>query len=202
MAKKACGAILVAMFTIGLDAAEADDLPKVVREVCIACHGLDGNGSQPLHPEYPKLAAKQSEYLKKQLRDYQSGKRKSPIMAPMAAGLTPEQIEEVANYYAAQPNKPNTVGNPSLVELGKKVYQDGNPDSGVPACSGCHLQDATGNSRYPHLAAQHAPYTYSQLKQFASSERENDRGLVMQSLAVRMTDAEMKAVAEYLASLK
>lgn len=187
---------------LGTGSAVAAEPPATVRSVCVACHGLDGNGGQPLVAEYPKLAGLQSEYIKKQLRDYQSGKRRHPIMAPMAANLTPEQIDEVAAHYSAQPGQPSAVTNRGLVELGKRIYLDGNVDSGVPACAGCHLPDATGTSRYPNLAGQHAPYTLIQLKQFASSARENDRGLVMQSVALRMTEDEMKAVAEYLATLK
>lgn len=180
----------------------AAEIPKIVREVCIACHGADGNGGQPFTPEYPKLAGKQSEYLKKQLRDYQAGKRKNPVMSPMAANLAPEQIEEVSVYYSAQPNKPNKVANPALLEPGKKIYDDGNPESGVPACAGCHLPDASGSMRYPHLAGQNAQYSYGELKKFASGERDNDRGLVMQSVTLRMSDAEMKAVSEYIMGLK
>lgn len=188
--------------TLALATAAAAEPPATVTGVCAACHGLDGNGGQPLIPEYPKLAGLQAEYIKKQLRDYQSGKRRSPIMAPMAANLTPEQIDEVAAYYAAQPGRSSAVTRPELIELGKRIYHDGNVDSGVPACAGCHLPDATGTSRYPNLAGQHAPYTLIELRRFASSERDNDRGLVMQSVALRMTEDEMKAVAEYLATLR
>lgn len=180
----------------------AAEMPTIVREMCTACHGADGNGGQLLVAEYPKLAGKQREYLKKQLLDYQAGRRKNLVMAPMVANLTPEQIEEASAYYSTQPNKPNTVVNFSLLGAGKKVYDDGNPERGVPACAGCHLPDARGNTRYPHLAGQNAQYSYNELKKFASGERENDRGLVMQSLTMRMTDAEMKAVSEYIMSLK
>lgn len=183
-------------------AAGAAEPPKIVKEVCVACHGLDGNGGQMLIPEYPKLAGMDAKYLKKQLLDFQKGKRKDPVMAPMAEPLSPEQIDEVAAHFAAQPVKPNTVSNPGLLEPGKRLYLDGNTDSGVPSCSGCHLPDGKGDSRYPLIAAQHAAYVYSQLKKFKSGERENDRGLVMQSVTLRMTEAEMKAVAEYVTSIK
>jgi cytochrome c553 len=192
----------VLTMTLVASVALATEPPVTVTSVCAACHGLDGNGGQPLVAEYPKLAGLQSEYIKKQLRDYQSGKRRHPVMAPMAANLTPEQIDEVAAHYSVQPGQPSAVTNRGLVELGKRIHLDGNVDSGVPACAGCHLPDATGTSRYPNLAGQHAPYTLIQLKQFASSARDNDRGLVMQSVALRMTEDEMKAVAEYLATLK
>jgi cytochrome c553 len=198
------GIVVTMMLTAaaGAMAAGESPVPKVVREVCAACHGMDGNGSQPLHAEYPKLAAKQSAYLKKQLNDYRTGKRKSLIMTGFAANLTPEQIDEVSAYFAGQSSKPSGVNNSALLPLGRKIFLDGNVDSGVPACAGCHLEDASGNVRYPHLAGQHAPYTYGELRKFANGERDNDRGLVMQSVMLRMTEEEMKAVAEYIASLK
>ena len=108
----------------------------------------------------------------------------------------------LAAYFAGQKNKPGKIEFPDLAALGKKYYAEGNPEVGVPACSGCHNPDASGTDKYPHLAGQHAAYTYQQLKRFASSERENDRGLVMQSLAMRMTEQEMKAVAEYIMGMK
>ena len=175
---------------------------QVASQVCLVCHGLDGNGTEPTNPEFPKIAGKQAAYLLKQLNDLKSGKRKSDIMSGIVAGLTPDDMANLAAYFAAQKNKPNQIRNPELIELGKKFYNEGNPDAGVPACYGCHLPDASGSDKYPHLAGQHAAYTYQQLKRFSSGERENDKGLVMQSLAMRMSEAEMKAVSEYIMSLK
>ncbi len=171
-------------------------------QVCAACHGPDGNGITPPNPDYPKLAGKQPEYLLKQLKDFQAGKRKNDIMSGMVANLSPDDMANLAFYFAAQKNKSNVVNNPELLEFGKKFYTDGNPDQGVPACAGCHQPDGGGTSTYPHLAGQHASYVYQQMKRFASGERDNDRGLVMQSLAMRMTEQEMKAVSEYVTSLK
>lgn len=174
----------------------------IVTQVCAACHGPDGNGIIPPNPDYPKLAAKQPEYILKQLKDFKAGKRKSDIMAGMVASLNPDDMANLALYFAAQKNRPNVVNNPDLLAFGKKFYAEGNPDQGVPACAGCHQPDGGGTSTYPHLAGQHASYVYLQLKRFASGERDNDRGLVMQSLALRMTEQEMKAVSEYVTSLK
>lgn len=175
---------------------------QIVSQVCVACHGMDGNGTEPTNPEFPKIAGKQPEYLLKQLKDFKAGKRKSDIMTGLVAGLSPDDMTNLAAYFASQKNKPGAVKNPELIELGKKFYSEGSPDNGVPACSGCHLPDATGTDKYPHLAGQHAAYTYQQLKRFASSERENDRGLVMQSLTMRMSEQEMKAVSEYIMGMK
>lgn len=174
----------------------------IAKQICFACHGADGNGITPPNPEYPKLAAKQPEYLLKQLKDFKAGKRKNDIMAGMVANLSPEDMSNLALHFASQKNSPNVVKNPELLDFGKKFFDEGNPELGVPACSGCHQPDGGGTSAYPHLAGQHASYVYLQLKRFASGERDNDRGLVMQSLALRMTEKEMKAVSEYITSLK
>ncbi|MFA7318388.1 MAG: c-type cytochrome [Sulfuricella sp.] len=181
---------------------DANKGKAISARACIACHGPDGNGISPPNPDYPKLAAKQPEYLLKQLKDFKAGKRKNDIMSAMVASLSPDDMSNLAVFFAEQKNKPGIVNNPDLLESGKKFFANGNPDLGVPACTGCHQPDGSGTSAYPHLAGQHAAYVYQQLKRFASSERDNDRGLVMQSLALRMTEQEMKAVAEYVASLK
>lgn len=175
---------------------------QIASQVCVACHGLDGNGTEPTNPEFPKLAAKQAEYLNKQLKDFKSGKRKNEIMAGMTASLSPDDMANLSLYYAGQKAKPGVVKNPALVAQGKKIYMDGNPDAGVPACAGCHEADAFGYGFFPHLAGQHTEYTYLQLKRFNTGERDNDKGLAMQSVTAKMSEQEMKAVAEYLAGVE
>lgn len=193
---------LVLSAVVAASPAEANEVPEAVRALCGGCHGVDGNGADPARTEYPKLAGKRSAYLKKQLNDYQSGKRKSPVMSALAASLSAQQIEEVSAHYARQTGRPSTVTRSGLLEAGKRIYVDGNVESGVPSCGGCHQPDASGDMRSPRLAGQHAPYTYGELKKFATGERDNDRGLVMQAVATRMTEEEMKAVSEYLAGLE
>lgn len=171
---------------------------SIASAVCSGCHGADGNSVQPAHP---KLAGLQAQYIAKQLKDYQAGRRVNEVMGPVAGNLSPENVEDLAAYYSQQKPAPGAVRDTSLVELGRKVYVDGNADSGVPSCTGCHYPDGSGTARFPRLAGQHPEYTLKQLKQFGAAKRENDRGLVMQSVALRMTEQEMKAVAEYIASL-
>jgi cytochrome c553 len=200
-------AILALSFTCTAFAAppvkgDAKKGEAIATQICVACHGADGNGITPHNPDFPKLAGKQPEYLLKQLKDFKAGKRKNDIMAGMVASLSPDDMSNLALHFAAQKNKPGVVNNPELLDFGKKFYTDGNPDQGVPACAGCHSPDGSGTSAYPHLAGQYAGYVYQQLKRFASGERDNDRGLVMQSLSMRMTEQEMKAVSEYVTSLK
>lgn len=175
---------------------------QIAAQVCVACHGLDGNGTEPVNPEFPKLAAKQPEYLFKQLKDFKAAKRKNDIMAAMVTNLAPEDMANIALYYSGQKAKPGTVKNAGLLAQGKKVYLEGNPESGVPACAGCHEPDALGYGTFPHLAGQHVEYTLLQLKRFNTGERDNDKGLAMQSVTSKMTEDEMKSVAEYLADVK
>lgn len=165
---------------------------------CVACHGPDGNSTEP---RYPKLAAVQPEYLYKQLNDFKAGKRKSEIMAPIVAVLNSDDFANLAAYYAAQKPAPGVVKDAKLAEQGKKLYHEGKPDVGVPSCSGCHYDKGEGTTRFPRIAGQHAEYTYQQLKAFKEARRENDRGLAMQSVALNLTDADMRAVAEYVAGL-
>jgi cytochrome c553 len=182
--------------------AQAVDKAKartIVDRLCVACHGVDGNSPQPAHP---KIAGIQPEYLLKQLRDYKKGLRKSEVMEPMVKELTEEDMASLAGYYAEQKPKPGEARDAKLAEAGRKLYNDGIPDVGLPSCSGCHYPDGMGTPRFPRVAGQHADYTFQQLKDFASGKRENDRGLAMQSVANRMNDQQMKAVSEYVAGMK
>lgn len=175
---------------------------QIASQVCLVCHGVDGNGTEPTNPEFPKLAGKQSEYLLKQLKDFKAGKRKNEVMAGMVANLTPDEMASLSLYYAGQKAKPGVVKNRALATQGKKIYLDGNPDAGVPACAGCHEADASGYGLFPHLAGQHSEYTLLQLKRFNTGERDNDKGLAMQSVTAQMTEQEMSAVSEYLAGVQ
>ncbi len=179
------------------DAAKAQ---KLVNDVCGACHGTDGNSTSPA---YPSLAGQSPEYLAKQLREFKSGARKNAIMAPNAATLSNEDMLNLAAYYSAQQPKPRLAKDAALVAEGKKIYKGGNAGSGVPACASCHGPAGAGIPvQFPRLAAQHAKYVESQLKNFRSGDRANDGGMMMRVIARKMTDHEMKAVAEYISGLR
>jgi cytochrome c553 len=171
--------------------------------ICVACHGEGGNSTIGM---YPKLAGQDARYLTKQLNDFFDGKRKNDVMAPILATLNRNDSSKFAIWFSVQKPTPGTVENSSLLAAGKSLFEDGNEDSGVPACEGCHTEGAkgggAGNIRYPRLAGQHQTYIVQQLTNFKSGERANDNGKLMRSVAERLTDQEMKAVAEYLASLQ
>ena len=171
--------------------------------VCLPCHGggAAAAAAAPGAPAFPTLDGQHAAYLDKQLREYMSGKRKSTIMAPLIASLKKQQISAIAAHFAGQTPARGASANPELVARGKVLYEEGNRATGVPACVGCHLPNGAGHERYPRLAGQRQAYVVQQLTEFKSGTRANDRAHVMRALAGRLTDDEIRAVAEYLAGL-
>ncbi|MEI7536650.1 MAG: c-type cytochrome [Comamonadaceae bacterium] len=176
----------------------AQDAKTLASTICVACHGEDGNS---LVPMFPKIAGLQETYIVKQLRDFQSGKRKSDIMAPVVATLKPEDIAALASYYSGQKLKPGAADDQKAVATGKLVYFEGNEKTGVAACVGCHLPQGGGSLLYPRIGGQHVQYVTQQLKSFASAERSNDPSRYMRVVAQRMSEDEINSVAAYLADL-
>jgi cytochrome c553 len=172
---------------------------KEKSQVCAACHAADGNS---VNPDWPKLAGQHEEYLIKQLLDFRSGYRKNAQMSPMTTGLSDEDIHDLAAYYASQKIKHGQT-DPAVLELGQKIYRAGNLEAGVPACSACHGPTGRGNpaAKYPALSGQHAAYITTQLNAFRSDARTNDLNEVMRTIVDRMTDEEIKAVAQFAQGL-
>ncbi len=167
---------------------------------CAACHGADGNSMIPTNPS---LAAQHADYIAKQLAEFKAGTRANAIMAGMAAGLTPETMADLGAYFARQKAKPGGARDAALVEAGRKLYRGGDAARGLPACSSCHSPSGAGiPAQYPRLAGQHQEYTVAQLKAFKAGERANDSSAMMRSIAAKLTDQEMAALAEYTAGLK
>ena len=178
---------------------------QIVSTVCAACHGSDGNSPTPANPS---LAGQHAAYLTLQLMHFKSGIRANAVMAGMVANLTPADMQALGAYFSQQQPKGRAAKDPDLVTAGRKLYRGGNAASAVPACAACHAPTGVGiPARYPRLSGQYADYTYSQLKAFKSGERGADKegkdtnGKVMAQIAARMTDQEMRAVAEYAAGL-
>lgn len=178
--------------------AAAQDAKTIAASVCAACHGEDGNSAIPM---FPKIAGLQETYIVKQLKDFQSGRRKSDIMGPVVAALKPEDFLALGTYFSSKKLKPGEAADKKLVGVGKMLYFDGNEESGVPACVGCHQQQGAGHLIYPRIGGQHVQYLTQQLKNFASGERSNDANRFMRVLTKRMTEEEVDAVAAYLADL-
>lgn len=179
---------------------------QIASQVCAACHGADGNSTAPINP---KLAGQIPEYLTKQLANFKpaaAGKvaeRPNNVMAGFAASLSSEDVRNVSAYYASQMLKPEKAKNKDTIELGRKIYRGGIAEKGVAACAGCHGATGAGMpAQYPSLAGQYADYVETQLKAFRSGERANDPNRMMRMTAARLSDLEMKAVADYIAGLR
>jgi cytochrome c553 len=124
------------------------------------------------------------------------------MMAPMAAGLSEQDMADIAAFFSSQALAAGKA-DPKLVDAGEKLYRGGNATTGVAACMACHAPNGMGNpqANFPSLGGQHAAYVVLQLKAFRSGERANDAGKMMQNIAARMTDAEMQQVASYIEGL-
>lgn len=172
---------------------------KELSATCVACHGSNGNSLQPI---WPNIAGQHADYIQKQLMDFQAGKRVNAQMSPIVANLSEQDMKDLAVYYSGE-EAGRGVADPSEVTLGETLFRAGNTELGIPACMACHSPNGRGvaHANYPSLSGQHAGYTLLQLKNFKAEERQNDSNRVMRSIAGRMTNAQMKAVAEYIQGL-
>ena len=176
----------------------------IAQAVCAACHGPDGNATGN---SFPKLAGQHEAYLIKELNNFkvQPG-AKEPLrmnasMVGYAMALSDQDIRNVAAFYASQTYKPASAKDKATVALGQKIWRGGIADKGVPACAACHGPNGAGIPvQYPRLAGQWGEYNEAQLIAFRSGTRKNNA--VMSAIASRLSDAEIKAVADYAAGLR
>ena len=174
---------------------------QIVTKVCAACHAADGNSASPVNPI---LAGQHADYIAKQLADFKGNKeRKNPVMLGMAAALSPQDMKNLGAYYETQKPKPRSAKDPALVKLGQQIYRGGILGKGVAACASCHGPAGAGlPAQFPRLAGQFAEYTAAQLQGFRAGERSNDPNRMMRTIAIKLSDPEIKAVAEYIAGLR
>ena len=178
---------------------------SIANRVCAACHGADGNSPTAANP---KLAGQIPEYIQKQLGNFKSvagkkAERDNPVMGGMAAGLSDSDIRDVAAYFSGRVTKPGAAKRPETVELGRKIWRGGDLAKGLPACAACHGATGAGlPAQYPRLAGQYPEYVEAQLKAFRAGDRHNDAGKMMQSIAAKMSDPEIRAIADYISGLR
>ncbi|WP_018277979.1 c-type cytochrome [Teredinibacter turnerae] len=204
------GLLSTALFTNTVFAGDAAEGAKLVA-ACSACHGGDGNSPVAM---FPKLAGQGEKYLVKQMMDVKSGARSIPQMAGQLDNLSQTDLENIAAFYASKNTQLsgskdakvqlNSGAQVSSLDLGAKVYRAGNQESSVPACSGCHSPTGVGNAPagFPRLSGQHADYIAKQLRDFRAGNRTNDGdAMIMRGVAQHMSDAEIDAVANFIAGL-
>lgn len=187
---------------------------EIVATVCIACHSIDGNSEISANP---KLAGQHAEYLLKQMREFKSVEGATPIrvnaiMNGMIAAYDEAQMRDIAAYFASQRLKQETAKSRDTIELGQRIYRAGDASKGLPACIGCHGPTGAGMpAQYPRIAGQFADYIEAQLRNFrtgaeatepSDEARTNDLGKMMRMTAIKMSDKEIKAVADYIAGLR
>jgi cytochrome c553 len=171
---------------------------KTKAHVCVACHGADGNS---VNPEWPKLAGQLPAYIVTQLQNFKQGVRENPLMAPIAQALSQQDMLNLAAYFGSQERKLTGATDAELARQGEHLYRGGNAQSQIAACMGCHGPSGSGiPPRFPRLSGQHAAYTKQQLLAFKAGKRVSD-GDIMTSIAFRMSEKEINAVAEYIAGL-
>lgn len=192
------GALLAEMLVGGAAFADADKARTIVAGACAACHGLDGNSTVPT---FPKLAGRHPDHVARELQEFVSKKRKSHVMEPIAEQLDPADFKVIGEYFAAQKPTSEPVRDAKAAEIGKKLYMDGDEERGVPACAGCHVFDGTGNKRFPRLAGQHREYLIAEMVKYQQDIRNSVATRLMREVTKRLTDDEIKAVAEYLTGL-
>lgn len=178
----------------------AKSLGAADTSVCAACHGANGEGSVAAH--VPRIAGQSAEYLRKQLDDYASGARDNPIMANFAESLSVEQRGQLAKRYAAMsaPRLSEPAVNPMQLARGHQLAFQGDEQIQVQACNSCHGPDGSGVlNAAPYLAGQSSEYIRSALNAFHAGSRKNDAGELMRSVAGRLADADIAAVAAYFA---
>ena len=168
--------------------------------VCGACHGVDGNSLNPL---WPNLAGQHASYIVQQLNGFQNEFRQNTTMSPMAAPLKEQDMVDLAAYFSSQTKKLGEAS-PDMVPLGEKIYRGGNTETGVAACIACHGPQGNGNpaAKYPIVSGQHAQYTHKQLMDYKSEVRKpKGNAIIMRDIALKMSDAEMQAVTDYMQGL-
>ncbi len=179
--------------TLYADGDAARNLPA-----CVSCHGAAGNSTIAANP---KLSAQHEGYTYKQLVDFTTDSRNQPIMTTYAKMLTDAEKKNIAAYLSTQQAKPGAAKNKDTIDLGKKIYRGGIAEKKVAACASCHGAAGAGiPTQFPRVAGQHQDYTVAQLGLFKSGARKNSPQ--MTELAKRMSEEEMKAVADYIAGLK
>lgn len=171
---------------------------KAKSATCVACHNADGNSTNAM---YPSIAGQGEAYLLKQLQEFKSGVRENGIMAGMVAGLTDEDMKNLAAYYASQTLKPVVA---DADEAGYNLYVGGDATRGVTACIACHGVTGKGmdNAGFPAIGGQHPGYLKTQLEAFRSGARGNDLNGMMRDIASKLSDADIQSLSNYMSTLK
>ena len=211
-------AAALAFCTFASSSASAADAVKGSAEagatkaaVCTACHGVNGNST---NPEWPVLAGQNAVYIREQLAMFKAKKRNNPVMQPIVDPLTEQDFADLGAYFSAQ-TPTGGEADPSYWKAGEALYRSGDASRSIPACTACHGPAGQGNagSGYPALRAQHSVYTVKQLQDYLTKNRYRDpndantvystrNSAMMTTIASRLTPEDIRNLASYLQGLR
>jgi cytochrome c553 len=168
--------------------------------VCAACHGANGNST---NPEWPSLAGLGADYIAEQLKNFKDGKRANPVMMPMATSLSPDDMADIGAYFNSLPNS-GLEADPSFWQAGEKLYRGGDAGRQIPACMACHGPTGRGNdpAKFPALRGQQSGYVVKQLNDYASGARNTGPNGVMQTIAKRLSPEDIRNLASYIQGIR
>ena len=202
MKKLILASLIVLYVTSGAAFAGNAEAGKTKSAACGGCHGVDGNSPAPA---FPKIAGQNEAYIVKQVKDFKANTtRKNEIMLGMVAALSDEDAADIGAYFQAQSLAQAAPFDETKAAAGRELYKGGNLQTGVPACQACHGPAGKGTAGigYPQLGGQYVEYTLLQLKAFKDGSRSNDDNELMRSIVEKLSDEDLDAVANYIASLK
>jgi len=186
-------ALLYATLAVASTPAAAQEDPAIRQkaEVCFACHGPNGNSQ---NPEYPILAGQSWRYIYIELQDFKAGRRTDPVMSPLAAALSRDDMIALGNFFAAQKPLPiDFKADGARVDAGRRI-------SDAVLCPMCHLGGFVGQNEIPRVAGQYPQYVKKQLHAFKARTRTNDAGN-MTSVAGTLSDDDIENLSHYIANL-
>ena len=175
---------------------------KAKSAACGGCHGFDGNS--PI-ATFPKLAGQNEAYIVKQMKDFKANStRQNEIMMGMAAPVSDADAADIGAYFQAQSLKAAAAFDESKIAAGREIYKGGDMQKGIPACQACHGPKGSGTAGigFPQVGGQYVEYTLAQLRAFKDGTRSNDDKELMREIVAKMSDEDLVAVANYMASLK
>ncbi len=177
---------------------DLDRAHEIHMDSCFSCHGAEGLSTTP---DTPRLAGQHFQYIAKQLDAFKTGRRASTVMQPWAKDLTEEEMLALGVYFNIKPSPAQRVRDTELAAVGRFIYHRGNEYSGVASCSACHGERGMGSDELPRLASQGTRYTETQLRLFSDRPRTADNE-IMHTIASKLTELEIKAVAAYISSME
>ena len=175
---------------------DAETGAQLYAQTCLSCHGPGGASQIAINPI---LSGQHEEYLRRQLIFYRDNPKSNLVMAPMASALSDQDINDISAYLSSRPPAISGAQDMALAESAESLYRGGDISRNIPACSACHGPTGAGVApEYPALSGQYAEYVITALNGYNNGTRPN---AIMSSISSRLTEDEIKALAEYISGL-